>query len=521
MTQKVGATPAQRLKEDARPTGAHPLLKTVKLTKDYPGIRALDEMNFELVHGEVHVLFGENGAGKSTLISMIAGANSPTSGEILFDGKSVDLGSVHEARELGISAVFQEFSLIPQMTIAENMFLGAEPTKNGLLQPKEQKAKAEQILDSLDFNLDPGKRVDHLTRAEQQMVEIAKAFRTKPSILILDEPTASLTDHETEQLFKLVNKLKLQGVGIIYITHRMAEIREIGDRITILRDGKYIETVDAKLTTDEDLVELMTGRIVGQIFPKVKFNPGEIILDVQDLHTPGAGGVNGASVTIRRGEIVGFAGLVGSGKSKFAQACFGALNVASGKISFKGEEVSKSKTRNMLKNGFMYLPSDRRSEGLMMMRPARENISIASLDIKPFSNGMFLNIRAEKKITNDLASRLNLSPNKIERSAGQFSGGNQQKLMLARSLTRKFDLIVFDEPTVGVDVGTRAAIYEFIGELCENGAAILLISSDLPEILNLTNRAYVFYQGKIQAELAGDEITEANVLSHFFEREAA
>ncbi|MEM7067595.1 MAG: sugar ABC transporter ATP-binding protein [Pseudomonadota bacterium] len=500
---------------------AHPLLRTLNLTKDYPGIRALDSMNFELLAGEVHILFGENGAGKSTLISMIAGANTPTDGDIEFDGIQVELDSVHEARELGISAVFQEFSLIPQMTVAENMFLGAEPTKGGLLQSKEQSRRAEEILHSLDFKLDPKSQVDQLTRAEQQMVEIAKAFRTDPKVLILDEPTASLTNHETEQLFKLVNKLKTKGVGIIYITHRMAEIREIGDRITILRDGRYIDTVDAKSISDDALVELMTGRVVGQVFPNVNYDPGEIALQVRDLHTPGAGGVNGASAVVRRGEIVGFAGLVGSGKSKFAQACFGSLDVVSGSVHFKGQHVTKPRTRDMLKRGFMYLPSDRRSDGLMMMRPARENISVASLDIKPFSNGLFLNTNSERRITNQLADRLNLSPNKPERSAGQFSGGNQQKLMLARSLTKEFDLIVFDEPTVGVDVGTRAAIYEFIAELCENGAAILLISSDLPEILNLTNRAYVFYQGKIQAELAGDDITEANVLSHFFEREAA
>lgn len=520
MTKQVPAPDAPQLDEGARES-AHPLLKTVKLTKDYPGIRALDAMDFELRRGEVHVLFGENGAGKSTLISMIAGANSPTSGEILFDGVAVELNSVHEARELGISAVFQEFSLIPQMTVAENMFLGAEPSSGGFLHFKEQKAKAEEILDSLDFNLPSGRRVDHLTRAEQQMVEIAKAFRTDPSILILDEPTASLTNHETEQLFKLVNKLKKRGVGIIYITHRMAEIREIGDRITILRDGKFIDTVDAKSTSDDELVQLMTGRVVGQIFPDVKYNPGEIALEVEDLHTPGTGGVNGASATIRRGEIVGFAGLVGSGKSKFAQACFGALPIAAGKISFKGDAIDKPTPREMLKRGFMYLPSDRRSDGLMMMRSARENISVASLDIQPISNGIFLNTQEENKLTSDLATLLNLSPLKTERLAGQFSGGNQQKLMLARSLTRKFDLLVFDEPTVGVDVGTRAAIYQFIAELCEQGAAILLISSDLPEILNLTNRTYVFYKGKIQAELAGDAINEANVLSHFFEREAA
>lgn len=518
MVSQASDAVVQEVGEGAR-TSAHPLLRTESLTKDYPGIRALNEMNFDLRSGEVHILFGENGAGKSTLISMLAGANHPTSGKILFDGKEVHLGSVHEARELGISAVFQEFSLIPQMTVAENMFLGAEPTQGGFLRPREQKAKAEEILKNLDFHLKPGRRVDHLTRAEQQMVEIAKAFRTDPSVLILDEPTASLTNHETEQLFKLVAKLRKHGVGIIYITHRMAEIREIGDRITILRDGRFIDTVDAATTSEDRLVELMTGRVVGQIFPKVNYNPGETILEVDNLHTPGSGGLNGASAFVRRGEIVGFAGLVGSGKSKFAQASFGSYPIESGRIRFKGQDVGKPKTRDMLKRGFMYLPSDRRSDGLMMMRPARENISLASLTNAPVSAGLFLNTRAENRVASELADRLNLSPRRIERLAGQFSGGNQQKLMLARSLTREFDLIVFDEPTVGVDVGTRAAIYQFIAELSENGAAILLISSDLPEILHLTNRTYVFYRGEIQAELAGDDITEANVLAHFFERE--
>ena len=499
---------------------ASPLLQTLGLTKDYPGVRALDSVDFDLRRGEVHVLFGENGAGKSTLISMLAGANEPTSGEIRVNGKAVQLQSVHQARDLGISAVFQEFSLIPQMTVSENLFLGAEYTYRGLLRPKSQIREARQILESLDFQLSPTARVDHLTRAEQQMVEIAKAFRSDLSVLILDEPTASLTNHETEQLFKLVYRLKAQGVGIIYITHRMAEIRELGDRVTVLRDGHSIETVDAETTTEQALVELMTGRVVGQIFPSIKFCPGDIMLKVQDLHTVD-GSVKGASLSVRRGEIVGLAGLIGSGKSKFAQACFGSLQSSAGKVFFNGDEVAKPSVSDMLKRGLLYLPSDRRTDGLMMMRAARENISLASLQIPPFSNGWILNKKGELDSVKQLAQRLHLAPPKVERLAAHFSGGNQQKLMLARSLTRQFNLIVFDEPTVGVDVGTRSAIYEFIAELCSNGVAIVLISSDLPEILHLSHRVYVFYQGRIQAELAADQISEANVLSHFFESEAA
>ncbi len=509
-----------RLESGARLEGARALLETVGLTRDYPGIRALDAIDFDLQEGEVHILFGENGAGKSTLISMLAGANTQTVGEVLFCGEPVTLSSVHEARELGISAVFQEFSLIPEMSVAENLFLGAEQTKHGLLQSRLQREKARQILDGLDFHIDPNAKVDHLTRAEQQMVEIAKAFRSDLLVLILDEPTASLTSHETEQLFELIEKLKKQGVGIIYITHRMAEIRRIGNRITVLRDGRFVDTVDAKTTSDDELVHLMTGRVVGEVFPAVKFNPDETILKTTNLSSTD-GGILDVSIEVSRGEIVGLAGLVGSGKSRFGQACFGALKLSGGEVEFKGKRPKRLTPRHMLDQGLLYLPSDRRREGLMMMRSARENIALASLNVKPFSNGWFLDRSGEAGIVDTLADRLNLSPRRVERPAEHFSGGNQQKQMLARSLTRDFDLIIFDEPTVGVDVGTRAAIYEFIAELCEAGAAIVLISSDLPEILHLTNRAYIFYRGRVQTELSGNEITETNVLSHFFEREAA
>lgn len=499
---------------------ARPLLETRGLTKDYPGVRALDGVDFTLNPGEVHVLFGENGAGKSTLISMLAGANQPTEGEILLAGGKANLHSVHEARRLGISAVFQEFSLIPQMTVEENLFLGAERTRRGLLKKAELHKSADAILRDLDFHIRPEQRVDHLTRAEQQMVEIAKAFRSELSILILDEPTASLTHHETEQLFRLVEKLKSDGVGIIYITHRMGEIRTIGDRVTVLRDGRHIATVDAQTTSEDDLVQLMTGRVVGQVFPDIETVPGEEILAVRNLSTAD-GTVDDASITLRRGEILGFAGLVGSGKSEFAQACFGARDKASGQVLFLGNDMSGASTREMIDSGFLYLPADRRTDGLMMVRSCRENISLAALSVQPISSGWFLDKRAEAGMASGLADRLNLSPNRVERPVGHFSGGNQQKVMLARSLTRAFDLIVFDEPTVGVDVGTRTAIYRFIADLCAEGAAILLISSDLPEVLNLAHRVCVFYRGRIQAELSGDDISEEAVLSHFFEREAA
>ena len=521
MSRQAGKASQHRAGEGTEDHGDPcPLVQTVALTRDYPGIRALDNVEFSLRAGEVHVLFGENGAGKSTLISMLAGATMPTSGQILFRGRAVEFDNVHAARNLGISAVFQEFSLIPQMSVAENMFLGAEERRRGLLHSGAQTMKARAVLDDLDFRLDPTERIDRLSRAEQQMVEIAKAFRSDLSVLILDEPTASLTSHETDHLFALLRRLRKQDVGIVYITHRIAEIREIGDRVTILRDGRFVDTVDAKSTSEDELVRLMTGRVVGEVFPKVSSEPGDTVLEVRNLHTDD-GSLNGVSATVRKGEIVGLAGLIGSGKSRFGKACFGAVGLRRGTVTFKGERIPKPTPRTMLDRGLLYLPPDRRDDGLMMMRPAFENMSLAAVGMRPFSNGWIVDGRRERKITGALAERLKLAPPRLDRTTEQFSGGNQQKLMLARSLTRRFDLLIFDEPTVGVDVGTRSAIYEFIAELCELGAAVLLISSDLPEILNLSSRVYVFFGGSIQVELAGDQINEENVLASFFEREAA
>jgi ribose transport system ATP-binding protein len=499
---------------------AAPLLELIKLSKQYPGVLALDQVDFTLRAGEVHVLFGENGAGKSTLINIVAGAQPPSAGEIRIRGAPVQLHSVHQARGLGISAVFQEFSLVPTLKVEENLFLGGEPKRFGLLDRAAMRSQAKKMLSDLGFALDPDERVQNLSRAEQQMVEIAKAFRSKLSVLILDEPTASLTEKETEQLFALIRKATQSSVGVIYITHRMAEIRRIGDRVTVLRDGKYVATVDAKTTPDDELVRLMTGRVVGEIFPHIAHAPKDALLKVEGLSTANRTVVN-ASLTVRAGEVVGIAGLIGSGKSEIARACFGLERIASGSVVFKGANVTGSTPRRMLDRGLFYLPPDRRVEGLVMMRSCRENISLPSLNREPFSRNGWLSLKGERKQASALAERLNLQPPRIERNADQFSGGNQQKVLLGKSLTRPVELFVFDEPTVGVDVATRAAIYRFIAELTEQGAGVLLISSDLSEVLRLSNRLYVMYRGAMQAELTADEISEAKVLRYFFHREAA
>jgi ribose transport system ATP-binding protein len=409
---------------------------------------------------------------------------------------------------------------VPTLTVEENLFLGAELTSGGFLDKSALHRRADDILKQLGFPLRPRQRVQDLTRAEQQMVEIAKAFRTDLSVLILDEPTASLTERETARLFALIAQAKAQGVGVIYITHRLAEIKRIGDRITVLRDGKYIATLPVAQASESRLVELMTGRVISQIFPKVAYKPADTLLEVEHL-TTATDTVRDVSIRVRAGEIVGLAGLVGSGKSEVARACFGIEPIQSGHVRFLGQDTTRTTPRRMLDRGFFYVPPDRRAEGLVMGRGARENIALPALHADVFSGPLFLKRGVEKSTAKTLAQKLHLHPLNIERPVEHFSGGNQQKVLLAKALTREVKLFVFDEPTVGVDVGTRVAIYEFIRDLCQAGAGVLLISSDLPEILHLTNRAYVMYRGSLRAELQGADITEDKVLRHFFEREAA
>lgn len=502
------------------PVPGAPLLELREISKRFPGVLALDQVNFDLKPGEVHVLFGENGAGKSTMISTIAGVYPPSEGEMRFRGEPVELHSVHQARSLGISAVFQEFSLVDQLSVEQNIFLGAEQTKNGFLSRRALHTQAEIILKRLGFPLKPSQKVAHLSRAEQQMVEIAKAFRSDLSVLILDEPTASLTERETDRLFELIEQFKAEGVGIIYITHRIAEIRRIADRITVLRDGKYIDTVEAETTSEDELITLMTGRVIDQIYPQIKFQPGDEILRLEDVATVD-GRVRNASLSVRRGEIVGLAGLVGAGKSRAIRACFGLENILGGRVTFDGEDVTSKSPREMLDRGFFYSPPDRRAEGLTMIRSCRENITLPSLHLSELSRGGFLKRRREREVAFELAKAMQLQPLRIEREVDNFSGGNQQKVMLAKCLTRDVKLFVFDEPTVGVDVGTRVEIYKFIARLAEEGAAVIVISSDLPEVLHMSHRLYVMHRGVVQEELHGSDITQENVLGNFFDKEVA
>jgi len=492
-----------------------PLVEMRDISKQFPGVKALDGVDFTLERGEVHVLFGENGAGKSTLISILSGVYAPTEGTVKVSGKQVEFRAVHDATDAGIGTVFQEFSLVPTLTVFENIYLGHE-LKRGLFIDRTAMVRgAEKLFENLGFELNVRLRVSKLSRAEQQMVEIAKAFHSKADVLILDEPTASLTERETEKLFSFIKSAKENGVGIIYISHRIHEFEQIADRITILRDGQLIGTVAAKGISEQRLIEMMTGRSIGEVYPKINHQKnGKVVLSLKDVR---AWGVNGVSLDVRAGEVLGIAGLVGSAKSRVWRSVVGLQPVKSGSVILKGIDVTNAKTRTLIKNGLFYLPPDRKSEGLQLSATSRENLNLSILNRSEIiGRSGLLSTGKKKQITDEIAERVGLSETYFNRTVSKLSGGNQQKVLFGKGFGEERDIYIFDEPTVGVDMGTRAALYLLIKEITESGKAVVVISSDLPEVMNLAHRLLVFSNGKIAAELTGKDVTEDIVLTHFF-----
>lgn len=487
-------------------------LKLVNITKKFPGVLALDRVCFELVPGEVHVLFGENGAGKSTLTKIIAGSYLPDDGEIFVHGDKVAFQGPHDARMVGISAVYQEFSLVPQLTVLENLFLGREMVKNGLLDKEAMRKKAEESLKRLDFDLDLTAKVSNLSRAERQMVEIAKAFQEEMSVLILDEPTASLTDKEVTKLFEIIRKLKSERVGVVYISHRMNELKKIGDRITVFRDGRYVATLKMEEADEEKLISLMTGREYAEIFPPITHTPGKPVLTVQGLTT--ASGLRDVSFTVREGEIFGIAGLVGAGKSRVGRAIFGLERITAGSSLLFDRPLERITPSKAIKSGILYFPADRHKEGLVLCRSVRENQTLAA--VPNFERGFFIDAGREKSTVRGLIDRLKIRPPHIDQTVNDLSGGNQQKVMLARGLTRDIKVFIFDEASCGIDVGAKRDVYRLLKDYAEKGAAVIFISSELPEILNLCHTVMVMHGGAACSIMPGAEATEERILASCF-----
>ena len=499
---------------------AEPLLRLSGVSKRFTGVLALDGVDLDVRAGELHVLFGENGAGKSTLINVVAGTFPPDGGTFQFGGEEVRHLTPQRARALGISPVFQEFSLVPSLTVEENLFLGREIAAGGILRAGEMRRRAKTLIGELGFDLDPAALVDDLSRAHQQMAEISKALLGKVRLLILDEPTASLTERETGRLFELIARLKAQGVGIVYVSHRMREIRALADRVTVLRDGRHIRTLNAANVTDRELVELMTGRRIDVLFPAVRHEPSAVAVDVENLSTAD-GAVAGVNFHARSGEITGIAGLVGCGKSELVRAVYGLEPVAGGRVRLGGTPYERPAPRESLRRGVAYFPANRVAEGLALSRPIRENATMTALDLPRFSRLGVLRQRAERGFVGPVMERLKLRPPDIERAVGNLSGGNRQKVMLGRALPPARTGVLFDPPTRGIDLGAKVEVYEFMKSLVEAGAAVVVVSSELPEVLALSNRLYVMHHGRIAAELEGETKTEGNVLASFFEKEAA
>jgi len=494
---------------------APPVLSMRELGKRYGAHWALRKVSLNLASGEVHVLFGENGAGKSTLISLLAGAGQPTEGVVSIGGFKGAFRSVTEARGHGVRAVFQEFSLVPNLTVADNIVLGDEATgRCGLLDKAAARREARRLIERLGFDLDAQALVADLPRGKQQMVEICKAVRAVPKVLILDEPTASLSTHDTQALFALLNRIKAQGTAIVYITHRMEEIGALGDVITVLRDGEMIATVPA--STDESrLIELMSGRKLSDLYPLPRTALGGPRLQIEGLSTED-GSVREVDLEVREGEILGVAGLVGCGKSELGQACFGLRRRASGRIRLNGRPVEFRHPADAIAAGVWYSPPDRKRDGLALIRPALENMLVSALEFGKIQ-GLFLKPRAEADATRRQSSKVEFPVSRIRENVANFSGGNQQKVMLAKSLGQDIDVYLFDEPTVGVDVGARQSIYRYLNELAASGAAIVLISSDLPELLGMANRIAVMRSGRIAAQFERKAFDQHKILEQFFE----
>lgn len=478
--------------------------------KSYAGNPVLKNVNFNLQQGEVHILIGENGSGKSTLMQVISGAIKPDSGTITIDGNIFHHLSPEKSRNLGVSIIHQEFYLIPHLSIARNIFLGREVSKYGFMNEKELVRAAKEILNLIGLELDPRAQVSSLSLGQKQLVEIAKALSFNVKYLIMDEPTAALNKNETQHLFRIVEQLKQKGAGIVFISHRLGEIYEIGDRITVLRDGEWIATDSIKNIDEERLIQLMVGRKLNQLIPVNKeASIGEVVLKVDHLSAPNY--FSDISFVLRKGEIVSITGLLGSGNTEIIRAIFGDLPKVSGDIFINGEKATIRSPRDAIRKKIAFIPAERKTEGLILVRPIKENINLSS--VPDFSRFGFLNRKFEKKRAENYKEKLSIRALSVDQPAGNLSGGNQQKVVIAKTLCNQANIFLIDEPTRGIDVGSKKDVYELMYELVKHGAAIIMVSSDMLEIIGLSDRVLVMNKGRLAGELFRSEFDQEKILS--------
>ncbi|MCC7208830.1 MAG: sugar ABC transporter ATP-binding protein [Anaerolineae bacterium] len=483
------------------------------IEKTFPGVHALANCHFELRAGEIHALVGENGAGKSTLMKILAGVYSKDAGRIQFKGRDVDIPNPRAAQHLGISMIHQELNLMGHLTVAQNIFIGREPRRRipGFLDDNAINQQTKDLLATLHINLDPRTKVSDLTVAKQQMVEIAKALSFNSEVLIMDEPTAALTESEIDELFRIIRQLREKGVGIVYITHRLDELFVISDRVTVMRDGRFVDTVNTGATDKGRIISMMVGRTIYESAPEVpEATDREILLEVHNLNRGRQ--IRDVSFTLKRGEILGFAGLMGAGRTEVARAIFGADRVDSGRIVVRGKPVQIHSPTDAVRHGIGYLSEDRKRYGLTLGMDVEANIVLASM--RKFLNSIGLVNRPRTRQTaSQFVDTLSIRTPSLQQRVKNLSGGNQQKLVIAKWLTADTDILIFDEPTRGIDVGAKSEIYRLLNDLARQGKGIIMISSELPEILRMSHRVVVMCEGRITGELGAGASQEE--IMHF------
>ena len=494
---------------DVAPGPAAPLLEVRDIEKTFPGVRALSGVSFEVRAGEVHALLGENGAGKSTLIKIISGVYEPDGGSILIGGRETRFTSPEDAKRAGVATIYQELLLFPELTVAENIFLGHAPRAGmGRIDWRAMRARAEALLASLEIDdLAANQVVGALSVGNRQRVEILRALSHDARILIMDEPTAALTESDVTRRFDIVRRLRARGVGIVYISHRLDEIFAIGDRVTVLRDGAYVGARNVADTNASELVQMMVGRRIDNLFPKTTVPIGAPVLEARDIVRHPM--TKSVSLTVRAGEIVGLAGLVGSGRSELAQTLFGITPAESGEIRLMGEAVTIRSAEGARSKGIAYVPEDRGVQGLVRPMSVLHNFSLAALGA--LSRAGFIDRGAERRMAEEGVQRFRVKTSSVEEIAGRLSGGNQQKIVLGKWLANNPKLLILDEPTRGIDVGAKAEIHRLMSELAGAGVAILMISSELPEVLGMSDRVLVMREGRFVAEFDRAHATSETV----------
>lgn len=486
------------------------ILRLNQITKTFPGVTALDDVTMDFYEGEVHAIVGENGAGKSTLIKILTGAHQPTSGAMEIFGKHYNGITPHQSMKLGISAIYQEFNLIPFLTVAENIFYGREVGKGLFVDKKTMNKQTRILCAEMGVDLDPKTQVKDLGVAYQQIVEIVKAVSQKAKILIMDEPSAPLTTREIDAMFNLVKMLKQKGVTIIYISHRLEELYEICDKVSIMRDGKYIKTEAITNITRNEIIAAMVGRELGEVFPGGSGSVNDETETVLEVNHVSNNRLQDISFQLRKGEILGIGGLVGSGRTETVRAIFGVDSIHSGNIRYKGNEVTIRSPKHAIGLGIGLIPEDRKQHGLILKMSIRENISFSIL--KKLSKLSFVRKTDEQKICTDLKDELRIKTPSLKQKVINLSGGNQQKVVLAKWLATKCDVLLFDEPTRGIDVGAKQEIYQLMNKLTMQGKSIIMISSEMPELIGMSDRIIVMCEGKMTGELKKDEYSQHKIL---------